>query len=411
MSKIKKILVVSNRVFSTTDNNGKTLYSIVEELPKEQVAQLYFYGNPPAVPGFNYFQLSDKDILLGRLNPQKRGRVIKAQENEEDYNIQNKYGIKRSDFVLLMRELVWKNAWKSRQLDNWLDAVNPDTVFFMAGDCLFAYHIVKYIVNKYCTKLITYVTDDYVLPREHEALIARYRRGKIKELMGKCIQCSQSFYTISERMRREYRKLFGKDSKIIFNISESLYDIKLSEQSRQNEKIELLYTGSLYYGRDEILLLIAKALNDYNKNTSKRAVLRIYSRLKPAEEYINALERTEAAKYGGMLDKDGLKAAMNQSNILVFVESFDNGQIEKTRLSFSTKIPEYLSVGKPILAIGPEGIGAMDCLQEAAACAYSKEDIYNCLKNLLENENMQYMMAEKAKKAYTKLNQKTVIKW
>lgn len=112
-----------------------------------------------------------------------------------------------------------------------------------------------------------------------------------------------------------------------------------------------------------------------------------------------------------MLDKDGLKAAMNQSNILVFVESFDNGQIEKTRLSFSTKIPEYLSVGKPILAIGPEGIGAMDCLQEAAACAYSKEDIYNCLKNLLENENMQYMMAEKAKKAYTKLNQKTVIKW
>lgn len=407
----KKILIISNRVLSTVDNNGKTLYSFIKSIPKESVSQLYFYGNPPTIAGYNYFQLSDKDIILGKFNKRYRGRKIKAIENGQqdtdfgvntDFSIQLKYKIPRNNLFLLLREIIWMNSWKSKQLDEWLGEIKPELVFFMAGDCLYAYRICEYVVNRFHCRLKIYVTDDYVLPRSHESKLAKIRRERLIGLMRKSIKRSQTFFTISERMREEYKVLFGKDSTILFNMSESLRDEELCRKSEKNEIIILTYTGSLYYGRDKILLELAKAIKKYNDNHkgAKRARLYVYSNMKPDDNLIEDLKTTEAAMYGGSLNKEQLKERLNLSNILVFVESFDREQVEKTKLSFSTKIPEYLSLGKPILAVGPKGIGSMDYLEDVAVCIREKESIYELLEKIVTSVEEQNECSRKALNKY-----------
>ncbi len=383
---MNRILIISNRVLSETDNNGKTLYSFVKDLPRNNVSQLYFYGNKPRIKGYNYFQLSDKDILKGQIKKSNRGRHIQADETiQEDISNTEAFRMRRSEITLLLRELAWKGSWRSPQLEAWLNEVNPEIVFFMAGDSLYAYKICESIIKKYNSKLITYVTDDYVLPRVKESVFGKIRRSLVKKALANCLNNTHYFLTISERMRVVYRDLFNIDSKIAFNMPDSLFDVDINRESLSNERIEIVYAGSLYYGRDDILLQLKEAIDRYNKcDKDKKIRLRVFTNAKPSSNFIDTLEESGNAIYGKSLNSQELKREYNLADILVFAESFDNEQAEKTRLSFSTKIPEYLSTGKPILAIGPHSIGSMDVLEKYAVCAFEIGEIEWALNNVVD---------------------------
>jgi hypothetical protein len=53
---------------------------------------------------------------------------------------------------------------------------------------------------------------------------------------------------------------------------------------------------------------------------------------------------------------------MDQSDLVLFLESFDRRSIQTTRLSFSTKIIDCMQSTAGILAIGPLEIASMDYL-------------------------------------------------
>lgn len=408
----KKTLIISNRVISTTDNNGKTLYSLFNNIPKESLGQLYFSNNLPEIEGYNYFQLSDIDILLGKLRKSRRGKKVTVERNsnfEMQRRIPLHLKVRKNDITILVRELLWKNSWKSKQLDLWLDDFKPECIFLMAGDSLFVYDICSYIATKYRCSLITYITDDYVLPRKKESIIAKHRREKVYEKLNECIQRSDAFFTISERMKKTYKKLFKTDSQIIFNNSELVNKELLYDESKFNHEIVLTYAGSLYYGRDRLLTKLAIEIERYNKSHKKaKAILFIYSNAQPDRSFIKSLSNTKSGFYKGALDNEELRKKLNSSNILVFVESFDEDQIEKTRLSFSTKIPEYMSAKKCILAIGPQNIGSMDALRNASLCIYNEDDIYRTLERILDSYELRIEYANKSFKQYNnykKLNE------
>lgn len=383
---MKKLLIISNNVLSKTSNNGKTLYSLIKNIPPANVSQLYFHGNSPEIHGYNYYQISDRDIIKGYFKRRNRGRAVTAIETKTNNTISNsrKNIIKRSSVVLTIRDLLWWNSWKSSQLDDWLEQVSPSYVLFMAGDTLYSYWINKYIVNRFGARLITFITDDYVLPRSQESIIDKKRRLRIIRYMRDCISMADKVFYISEKMQSEYVKLFGVKGSIYFNMPDSLYDEGYAKESYLNKSIVMMYAGSLYYGRDHVLLTIKDRISDYNESASGKTIeLRVYSNQMPSTKYIQRLESSGDAVYGGSLNADDLKRELNKADVLVFVESFEKEQIEKTRLSLSTKIPEYLSLGKPILAVGPEGIGSIEYLNDCSVCVNTINNIEQGIREVV----------------------------
>lgn len=400
------ILIISNRVISETDNNGKTIYSFIKNIPVQYISQLYFYENIPQIEGYNYFQLSDKDVLFGKFDRSKRGRKIYADSNAvEDATIQQKYKLKRNNFTLLMREEIWKRGWKSKQLDEWLNEVRPEVILFVAGDCLFAYDICEYVLLKYRSKLLTFLTDDYIMRRSNENLFGKYRRYKIKKKLCKAIDRSSSYFTISQKMSDEYNDIFLRKSTIVFNFSDSL-KITKDLPKRVDDKYILIYAGSLEYGRDEVLIELAKVIRKYNDERiiQKNILLEVYTNTKPENKFIKALQKTNGAIYQGRLTSDQLKIKLNTSDMLVVVESFKTNQMEMTKLSFSTKIPEYLSTEKPILAIGPDGIGSMDYLNGISIRIKDIGNLYSDFKKSLLNKDMMEKIRISSVEAYKELN-------
>jgi hypothetical protein len=108
------------------------------------------------------------------------------------------------------------------------------------------------------------------------------------------------------------------------------------------------------------------------------------------------IEVAGAAGYMGSLSKDELNEVIREADVLVHVESFDRNSIESTRLSVSTKIPEYLAMGRPVLAVGPPDVASMEFLRDAACCVTSIGSIDAAVQGLLSDETQREMWAAKA---------------
>lgn len=393
------ILVISNNPFSDIGNNGKTLASFFSQYPSDKLSQLCFSDEVPSRSVCDtFFKISDTDILKSVFKNRKEcgNELIQNKKSTisdssiSDFKILK---LKTSETFRLMREFVWRSEkWKSRALFDWLQNHPPDIIFFCAGDGGFAYDIVDYIKQNYNAMLVVYITDDYILPRISFSLSWWIRRNLILSKMRKAVTSSHLFFTISEEMRDSYNQLFGVDSFIALNMSESM-KIDSIEQKKK-ERIELIYAGGLHYNRSETLRLLANAIGSYNRclpneKKEKKAFLKIYCHQNPDEKLKKYLSIEGASRYMGGLTKEELKLELNNSDIPVHVESFDKKNIASTRLSISTKIPEYLSLGKPILAIGPKEVSSIKYLMGCSATITSKESIRNNVIDFLKKESFQ----------------------
>ena len=407
MSLGTKILIISNNVLSPTRNNGKTILSFIEGIDKACVRQLYFNGESPSVEGYSYYQLSDHDVMRGICRKERRGRVWSSvlQKEATAPSAEKPIKVKPSSFLRLSRDILWHNRWKSAKLLQWLDEFQPDTVFFVAGDSGFAYNITGYIVKRYGARLVTYITDDYIMPRTKETLFDKLQRGRIRKKMLACIKNSQAYFTISALMQKTYQKLTGKPSQIIMNMTPPLYDESVVDPSAVQDKTVMLYAGSLYYGRDSIIGAVADAAVRYNssKKPDQKAVqINIYSNATPQAESLRLFEREGCCAFCGSLSFSELKTAINQADVLLFVESFDEAMQEKTRYSLSTKVPEYMSARKPIFAVGPAQIGSMDYLADVAFCANTADEICDCMTHMLADPELQAQKVQAALDKYNK---------
>ena len=322
---MKNVLVISSTPFSSTRSYGKTIHSLIQSLPKENVAQLYFNSEIPDIEGYRYFSLSDGAVFKSRFGLSKKGGSVSGVSGEDIKQLKKSI-IPKTQFLRMLREAVWKNAWKSQDLEMWLDEFEPEVIFFVTNDAIFPYRIVNYIIERYHCRLCAYMADDYAMDRTSDGLIAKKRRKKQFVELQECANNSDGFFTISDLMREQYRKAFGKDSICIYNFSDSFYDAQMSnENENNNNQIVFVYAGSIYNGREKGLSSVAEAINIVNEQRihKKEIIMKIYSNDLPQGKLKKKIENTKYTKFMGRLGRDDLKKELNKADVLVFVESFN----------------------------------------------------------------------------------------
>ena len=164
-----------------------------------------------------------------------------------------------------------------------------------------------------------------------------------------------------------------------------------------NTPIKMVYTGKLIIGRWKSLAKIAEILGKINSQELK-IILDIYTTDALTKEQQQALNRN-GARVKGALTLEEVQRVQAEADILVFVESLEPQFKYAARLSFSTKITDYLKSGKCIFAIGDKEIAPIDYFERynSAITETSYEEIEEKLKMLVENSGL---IAEYGKKGY-----------
>lgn len=360
----KRVLVISNNSFSKVNNNGKTLESIFRGLNKSDISQLYFttYGEPDFEFCNNYFRITDSDIVKGLVyfNKSVGGPVEKScyikESNKEKRSSKLFFSFSIS-FYRICRDLIWGiKVWKSKSFIDWCSFQNPEYIFFVGGAGNFSHDVALYVTKVLNIPLVTFFTDDYLLNPITKSFFDVLNKKRMNKFYKKTVEKSSLCFTIGDLMSKSYSNYFGKD----FNSIMNSVNITAYAEKEDSDEVVITYLGSVHTNRWKMIVNLAKLIT---KTNIKNVIINVYVANPPEIEILEKFKAVNISYKGGVYGTD-LENVMKASDILLHVESDDLYSKSLTKLSVSTKIPEYLISGRPILGIGPKDVASMRLLAD-----------------------------------------------
>lgn len=399
-----RVLVITHAPWRNDTSVGNSYSNIFADMDdKIEFAQIYIRdGLPENNLVHRYFRLSEKQLLKSVFTRKPVGKKFTLNNPMDTPMIcfSNKYNIMRNlrwDIFLLGRDVASSlGNWKTKKLDEFLDEFKPDIIFGTLIFILIINQLMIYAKRRTGAELIIYPWDDWYHINHNSWSLFYYIRIYLeRHYMRKCVKNCNFIYTINEQMRDEYAKIFNKKCKVLrkgYNFDKERIIKKLNLNN-----ICLVYTGNIGDKRWKVLAHIAEAIKDINSNNQVKLCQYIYT-LSPINAKIKkALDIPGISKLMGGIPSNEVSAVMDKADILIHVEPTDKIKLETCRLSFSTKIVDYLFKGKCILAIGGKN-ASMDYLKEndAAIVIGDLDKISEGINNIVKNPELIYKYGDNA---------------
>ncbi len=403
--KLPKILSVSLSTWSVK-SNSHTQTDLFKFWSPDRVAQIYTKSTLPETSVCNsFFQISENAVMKSVFNRKMAGRRVKnaqtadiqtkkaAEQEAKIYAVGHK---KKSWLLTLARELVWKfGCWKSAELCKFIEEENPDVYFIPIYPVVYMGRLQSYILKKYPKPYVCYLADDnYSYDNCHSPLSYLHRfwlRKYVKKLAEGCTE----MFTITKTEAEDTDKRFGTHSVVLTKGLD--YEGIEYKDIVPKKPIKMVYTGNLLIGRDSSLAAISKALGEINKEES-RITLDIYSPTELPKKTMEILN-SGSSRHHGNVPREQVAKIQSEADIVVFAESLEKKHRYAAKLSFSTKITDYLISGKCIFAIGDKDIAPIEYFREndSAVICTEYQHIKENLQRLIDNPEI---INEYGKKAF-----------
>jgi len=149
---------------------------------------------------------------------------------------------------------------------------------------------------------------------------------------------------------------------------------------KDSRYLNIVYHGGLHLGRWNTLKLLSETIQS---NPELNYRLYITSPLSHIKDVAKEFEGFRVVEFiGSIKEKEEIEYLKN-FDIAVHVESFDESAIVYTRLSISSKIPLYLSVGLPLICIGPKILASIQWIEKIQAGIVITNNIKDNIKRAL----------------------------
>lgn len=172
--------------------------------------------------------------------------------------------------------------------------------------------------------------------------------------------------SIGELMSKEYSLRYARDFLAFMNPVEVPASYPRLSTQRSGDAVRFVYVGGLHLGRAECLAEIASVLQGL-KNEGCPVAFDVYAPEHDADSATRLEAIGDVVAYRGSVRPEAVGNVLSESDIAVHVESFSSECAEYTRLSVSTKIPQYFAAGIPVLAYGPSGLASCRYVRSSGA--------------------------------------------
>ena len=251
--------------------------------------------------------------------------------------------------VYKIQEYAFKSKlWSNSRFRAFILDYSPDIVFSFIESPIEVNLLIKEIIRlKPECKFVGFVADDVY----GSAPAEKYKRN-IREQ----IDTASIVYGASSELCNNYTILFNK------KISPLYKGCKFKDMKRylDHESIVIVYAGNLYYGRVSSLIALANTIEKYNSSHLRKIELHIYSNNELSRTEKAILSRKGVTQLYGIRPYVEILRIMQEADIVLHVESFDDEQQRIVRYSFSTKIIDCLQSESVFLCIGPKGIASIE---------------------------------------------------
>lgn len=399
-----KLLIVSRLVWE--DNSvSNTLTNLFGDYDPEKIARIYIETKTPKTRCCHrFYQISEfslvKKIYRWRT---KTGRVIDthhtiepdenstARQEESTMNFVRGH---RSWFFTFARDILWLfNGWKTKELKAFIKDFNPDVVWLDGSPLILMNRLNNYVAKVAKKPTVTFLMDDVYCYESCTGFFDRIYKFFLRKQVKRTVRHCKQVFVSSQKMKTEYDRIFGVNSMFItksFDADKITTDVEVV-----HKPVRLVYLGNVLIGRLRTLINIAECLKVINKERQKLQ-LSIYTNTYISEEDKKRLLCDSGVRLCPPVSFDKVPDIIAENDVQVFTESMDGKDMLVARLSFSTKIIDYIQSGKCILAVGPKDVAPIEYFknEDAAIVATNMDELMNSLSKLT-NEDLIREYAEK----------------
>lgn len=232
------------------------------------------------------------------------------------------------------------------------------TVIYTQG---YSFTMLKYInllSKKISCPVVIHTLDDWMETQYNKDLISKVPFYYFTKLFKRMLNNGKDHMVISPKMGKYMENKYGGKYSFVMNCCSYPPYIK---NNCKSSVMNLIYTGGLMLERHVMLNEIAKCINDINKNV-KVFELHIYAPLLQINAYRNLMD--DSIIFHDYVKQEEVSKVLAAGDILLHTESFNDNIIRFTNYSLSTKIPECLASGRPLIYYGPSTIGVAEFLSE-----------------------------------------------
>lgn len=381
-----RILVISSTPWDNSNSFGNTFSNLFENMNGVEIYNLclkHGVSNNNVVK--KACQLTDKTVLKSiykfRYDP---ARIIDSESKDKTFETEVSLNArkKRRTLSFIIRDLIWKfGRWKrSKTLNDFIKSVEPDVLYLPIYSSIRVCGVQNYFIKKLGVKVVGHISDDVYAKTTSKSLLAKeynnITRKKVKKLIKKC----EYLEVFAENMQKEYQKIFDIPCYLIGKGVKSEQIGDMNYRISNDNEINFVYTGNLGAGRYEILSEIGCILD----KEIPSAKLKIYSATTLTSRMQKSFSLSKSINFMGSVSSNEVKNIQQNADFLVHVESFSQDEIPKAKMSFSTKIIDYMLSGKPIFAVGPNEVNSIEVLknQNLAVVCDTKSDLQVVLNRL-----------------------------
>ena len=403
---MKRMLVITRGAWSNDNNTGNTLTNIFSCCPDFEFHNLYLRSESTGGSCFckSVFRITEGQLINNILKGEECGELVDVENNKiDDTREARAYSMsKRVKLYTLwwMRELLWSvGKWNNEAFSQYVKSVSPDVIFMPVFGCFYPHKILAKIHKLTSARVVLYHADDNYTLKQFSLSPAYWLfRFRLRYWVRKSVGIAALNYSISSLQQEEYQKSFGKEFKILQKFHD--FSVSPAVAKEVGNPIKLVFTGNISSGRWRSLALLGQALDRINLRSEKSAQLEIYTATELTDKMSKALA-CESIVMKGFVPSEQMVEIQSAADVLVHVESFGFKDKLEVRQSFSTKIVDYLSRAKCILAIGPEDVASMRYLKEndAAYVVTDRVELEKSLEKLLGSETLIIKYAENAWRA------------
>lgn len=397
----KRILVISRSAWNDNNNTGNTLSSFFNSFPRNNIANIYCREELPNNKICDsYLQISERRILqrfCGKhveVSKEMNGVKVFGESKDDFKLIENENRtyrfFKRHRFIIFLwlRELIWStNLWKNKQLHQFIDDFKPDIIYSAMHDSIYMYNILLYVQKITQKPIVTFHGDDHLVNKGSLFKpFAAINRFLVKRKVIRSLKYSKLNFVITEEQKQLYEQITDKK----FIVLKKTKDFKELVQKDKHDicALRFVFTGNIIYGRLKTLINIGRIIDKYNNDFGCNHILNIYTYNQLDKKEKEIINKVQSIQFREPVPSDEILNVLRQNDILLHVEATNKSERMISRLSFSTKIIDYLEAGRAIVAVGWKESASLNYLSKNSIgfCFENENELYNFLEGITEDE-------------------------
>ena len=395
-----KILFLALGSWRKDNSLGNSYSSIFENMNDVEIAHIFASSQKPDYQKniTRYFQIEEQAVMRSAVSlwhGEAVGKEVHLSDFKEAESLDgnNEVAIyskglsfgKKHHWMLLYwaRDLAWRmGRINYNALMDFINDFHPDIFFLSYGNFYRSIRLALYIKEHTNLPMVVHMQmDHYSLKRVSYNPLFWVDRLLKRRMIRKLAKKTNLMYCISERLKNELGESLNVPCKVLYKIPDGNRFVE--PYTKIHQPIRFLYTGNIGANRWKTLAMLAESLKELHFGH-----LDVYTANPITRQIDQALNIEGVSTIHKPVSQNDVIRLQNEADVLVHVEAFDLRNRLLVRCAISTKIMDYLSVGRSILAIGPVDVDSIEFLRvgNAAIIANSKEDLMRELKRI-KNES------------------------